>query len=823
VTTLGAAQWQQVRALFDEVVELAPDRRAERLAGDTDPALRRAVELLLAGDAEADARLARLETAFGTEGADPSARAAREVDPLGLTGRTVSHFRVLEPLAVGGMGVVYRAEDTRLGRAVALKLPLPERCPGRDARERFLREGRAVGALDHPNVCAIHEVGETEEGYLFLAMTLYAGETLGARLAREGALLVPQALEIARAIARGLGAAHAAGIVHRDMKPANVMLLPDGGVKVLDFGLAKARDLSLTAPHAMMGTVSYMAPEQIRGAAADARADMWALGVVLYEMLTGRRPFDGEHDIAIAHAIVHDEPARPRTLRAGVPPAVESVVRSLLQKERERRPATAEAVETDLTAAALARASRHASWAASARWWARPARRLAGVGAVGLLLVVAAGVAARQVVRDRAGAPAVERSVAAPPTSNAQAHDYYLRGHEYERRARSEDNLRSAQSLYRRALALDSSFALARARLAITHAELFAATYDPSPARREEAQREAEAALRSQPGLAEGHLALGHALALSGDVDRALDEFRRAAAGMPNSAEPHSAIAIVLRNEGRLEEAVARFERAARLDPRDVGVLRQLAFSQSRMRRYEAGTRTWDRVIELTPDDYYARVIRGYLFIRWQGTADTLAAALRRIPPEWDPEGTAAWARFTVARIQRRPADALAALAASRHDASRDEMFYRPRALLRGQVYSGLGDDRRARAHYDIARAQLEDSLARSPNSARLRIALGLAYAGLGRRREAIGEARRAMALLPAPTVAPAGTAIMGDAAEIFVRAGDLDGALALLERLLGTPAGREVSVALLRVDPTWDPLRGDARFERLLQRFAAR
>src|SRR5262249_2215777 len=216
------------------------------------------------------------------------------LDYLGLAGRTISHFRVLEPLGAGGMGVVYRAEDTRLGRVVALKFLLPQPTADGVAKARFLREARSAAALDHPNLCTLHEAGETEDGRLFLAMALYPGETLKARLERDRPLPVQTVLDIARQVAHGLRCAHSAGIVHRDLKPGNVMLLPDGTVKILDFGLARARDHSLSTTSVRLGTVPYMSPEQIRGANLDGRADLWALGVVLYEMLTGRKPFHGD-------------------------------------------------------------------------------------------------------------------------------------------------------------------------------------------------------------------------------------------------------------------------------------------------------------------------------------------------------------------------------------------------------------------------------------------------------------------------------------------------------------------------------------------------
>jgi serine/threonine-protein kinase len=339
---MDARRWEEVRATFDALVELDPTTRGDRLTalGSTDPELRAAVESLLGADTDADGRLAALEAPFLAR------RSA--LDPLGLAGRTISHFLVLEPLGAGGMGVVYRAEDTRLGRVVALKFLPPEPSSDAAARARFLREARSVAALDHPNLCTLHEVGETEDGRLFLAMALYPGETLKARLDRNGALPVRAALDVARQVAQGLKCAHAAGIVHRDLKPGNIMLLPDGVVKILDFGLAKARDESLSTTGALLGTVAYMAPEQIRGK-ADARADLWALGVVLYEMLTGRKPFAGEHHVSVAHAIVHDDPVPLSALRDGLPPAAEAIVHTLLKKDPRARYATADEVIAELT------------------------------------------------------------------------------------------------------------------------------------------------------------------------------------------------------------------------------------------------------------------------------------------------------------------------------------------------------------------------------------------------------------------------------------------------------------------------------------------
>ncbi len=342
INGFDADQWRRAGALFHELVTLDPEERTARLdALQTDPALRSAVEALLAGDAAAEARLP--VPGFGiVPSASPSA------DPFRLIGQAIGHFRVDGYLASGGMGVVYRATDLQLRRPVALKFLLPFHQPTASAMERFLGEARSAGALDHPNLCPVHEVGESAFGP-FLAMPWYDGETLKDRLARTGPLLPEDALAIAEQIAAGLQCAHAAGVVHRDIKPGNVMLLPDGTVKILDFGLAKAQ---ADASHSqdLLGTVGYMAPEQIHRGPVDARTDLWALGVILYEMLDGGRPFTGEHEAATLYAIGHEDPRPLSPLRTDLPPGLETLVLRLLERNPDARypgaPALIKAIAT---------------------------------------------------------------------------------------------------------------------------------------------------------------------------------------------------------------------------------------------------------------------------------------------------------------------------------------------------------------------------------------------------------------------------------------------------------------------------------------------
>jgi serine/threonine-protein kinase len=253
-----------------------------------------------------------------------------------MIGRTISHYRILSVLGQGGMGTVYRAEDTRLKRQVALKfLKLkPDGEPGEI--ERLVQEARAASQIDHQNICTIYEIEEVD-GEAFIAMAYIEGRDLTERIA-EGAMAQEETVEIARQIAEGLREAHGAGVVHRDIKPANIMLTPKGGVKITDFGLAEICDSAQDAEHeTTSGTIAYMSPEQLRGEQADARSDIWSLGVVLYEMLTGRRPFEGDYAQAIVYSTLNLEPAPVSDVCGDVSPEISQVVAKSLRKRPEER------------------------------------------------------------------------------------------------------------------------------------------------------------------------------------------------------------------------------------------------------------------------------------------------------------------------------------------------------------------------------------------------------------------------------------------------------------------------------------------------------
>jgi serine/threonine protein kinase/tetratricopeptide (TPR) repeat protein len=256
-----------------------------------------------------------------------------------VIGSTVSHYRILEKLGEGGMGVVYKAQDTRLERLVALKF-LPDRLAVVPSiRERFIREARAASALNHPNVAVVYDVGEdgTES---FIAMELIEGETLGARLAK-GPVPVEQVRDWSVQLAEGLQAAHAKGIVHRDIKPDNLLLSTAGALKIMDFGIARLSGSDLTSTGVALGTIAYMSPEQILGDKVDQRSDLWSLGVVMYEMLAGHLPFEQQNAAAAMYEILNSEPAPVERVRLDTPASLAVLVNRLLAKDPARRPGSA--------------------------------------------------------------------------------------------------------------------------------------------------------------------------------------------------------------------------------------------------------------------------------------------------------------------------------------------------------------------------------------------------------------------------------------------------------------------------------------------------
>ncbi len=310
-----------------------------------------------------------------------------------MIGTTISHYKILERIGAGGMSVVYKAEDTRLGRLVALKFLPPGLEAGDEEKQRFVIEARAASSLDHPNICTIYEISETEHGQMFIVLAYYPGDTLKARI-EKGPLEIREILQIALQIAGGLAKAHAQGIVHRDIKPANIIITSQAVAKILDFGLAKlAGGSRITRSRATLGTLAYMSPEQARGEEVDPRADIWSVGVLLYEMITGRLPFPADSELALVYAINNEDPEPVTKLRPEADRRLDAVINHCLEKEPSRRYQTMQELCEDLElclGSDSSPAARRALHAPRRRWRRRRHRHTLrwGLGAAASLLVI---------------------------------------------------------------------------------------------------------------------------------------------------------------------------------------------------------------------------------------------------------------------------------------------------------------------------------------------------------------------------------------------------------------------------------------------------
>ena len=307
-----------------------------------------------------------------------------------MVGSTISHYKILSELGRGGMGVVYRAEDTKLERPVALKFLAAHAIEDPENRARFLREAKAAARLDHPNICPVHEIDEAD-GQTFLAMAYLEGRTLKDKIA-ERPLKLDEALDIAIQIAQGLKAAHEKEITHRDIKPANLMLTKEGQVRIMDFGLAQlAEGSKLTKTRTLLGTPAYMSPEQAQRSPTDRRADVWSLGVVIYEMVTGRLPFEGEREQAVLYAIANEEAEPITALRVGVPTELDRLVGKAMAKRPGERYQHVDEMLVDLRSLRKERESGASRAVPLARRGFRQKAWRAGA-AVAAVVLVAAGV-----------------------------------------------------------------------------------------------------------------------------------------------------------------------------------------------------------------------------------------------------------------------------------------------------------------------------------------------------------------------------------------------------------------------------------------------
>ena len=617
-----------------------------------------------------------------------------------MIGETVSHYRILDRLGEGGMGEVYEAEDLRLGRTVAIKVLQPRFTQDRERRARFEREARAASRLDHPNVGVVYEIGDTDDGALFIAMARYPGGTLRDRLG-DGALDVPEARHVAVGLAKGLAAAHRAGVVHRDVKPANIVVTDDGLTKVIDFGIAKLADADpLTQAEAVTGSAHYMAPEQAQAGDVDARADVWAIGVVLYEMLAGRRPFDGAYSAAVLYQVTHETPPPLSDLRPGVPDELAAVVARCLQKDPGARYADAGEVADALSAGTglYLSPTRHARWrpwalasglaafltAAVALAWGQEERATEELYEKGRLelreylsashIESAAAYFRRVLAQDSLHAPAwaglseseFYAGRLADDTTRIDSARYYASQATRLAPRRPEGYVaaglmsrwtkepRTAVDLFQLAIHLDSTHAGAWRGLGTAYLDI------DEPAA---AERAFHAAIRHAPGDWGGFNELGHAHYYRGDYAEAEAQWRRAVELSGGNVDSRSHLAAALHELGEVEKAEPLFRQLVSEEPSSY-FYTNLGTSLFHQRRFAEAAAQYERALEFDPNDSW---VLGFLATTYsqlprraaqaRALHESASAAIRASPGWSDDDGlTATLASHQAALGERRTA-----------------------------------------------------------------------------------------------------------------------------------------------------------------------
>lgn len=728
-----------------------------------------------------------------------------------MEGQTLRHYLVLDRLGQGGMGTVYKARDTRLDRVVALKVLREERAEDPESRRRFLQEARAASALNDPRIVTLHDIG-SEDGVDFLVMEYVQGETLSS-LIRPGGMPVLNALRYAEQVASAVIAAHAVGIVHRDLKPGNILVRPSGEVKVLDFGLAKlnrpvvadgpaaeTHTLSLTSAGLILGTPSYMSPEQAVGAPVDHRSDIFSLGVILYEMLAGQRPFRGGNPGELIRATFYDAPSP--LPREDVPEAAKEALRRALEKNRDQRYPTMAEFAGDLRRALEACGSGGGAQPALTppggplrRWRRAVALGLAGVATVAVLVIAQRPEALVEPARKSASAAAAARP----------AHEYVAEARALLDRAEIPGNVEKAVALLRNSTAAYPSHAASHATLALALARLHGQEAQPELLR--EAGGHARHALSLDSQLALAHVAAGtihHAQLHFAEAEK---ELHTAARLDPANAEVHAALGSLYYRTRDFPRSLAAYEEAVRRRADWVEARVGLGALYYQLGRYEDAERENLAAVNLAPDSPRPHQMLGAMY-HLQGRFEEAARAYQRaleIRPTaalYSNLGTAYFFR------QMYPEAAAAFQKAAR---------MQPERYL---YWGNLGDARRwmpdarqeAAAAYGKAIELARHALANGQDDADLRSRLALYLAKKGDHAAALEELTRV------------GESPGSKAGPLFYRcvvayevAGRRDEALRMLERAIQA----HYSIEEIQRDPELSALRADGRFTRTLRKLA--
>lgn len=737
-----------------------------------------------------------------------------------MTARRLSHYDILDDLGAGGMGVVYRAHDTRLDRDVAIKVLPTDRPLSETARKRFQREALAASALNHPNIITIYEVG-SEENTDFIVMEYVRGATLSSLL-KKRPLGTAEATRYCVQIADALAKAHASGIIHRDLKPGNIMITEDGLVKVLDFGLAKfdafaaskdgesadsdtaAKEFTLTQPGMITGTVAYMSPEQARGERVDARSDVFSFGIVMFEMLSRHLPFTGPNSIAVLHNLHFSPPRDLGQLAPKVPKPLAALISRMLEKKPEKRVQTMTEVATELRKHAAGLVDGPVTWHPSDATvdmasLAVPISqkicwRNVWLAGAAVLLVVGSGVVGWRHFRKPKPAQNVASAQIFQP--NDTAYTLYQRARQDLDHWDREGNIDNAIKLGERAVQLDPQSAAGYAALGDAYVLKNQANPDPQWIRM--ASQYANKAVSIDNYLSTAHISLGRVKMESGDTTGAEKELHTAADLDPKNDVPHALLGKLYNKMGKPEEAQQELKRALQLNKNDWEIYMQLGLNAYQTGDYKQAAFDWEEALRLEPDNVPALRNLGAVY-HSLGRDDDAASALQRsleIHPTADAYNNLGYIRFYQGRYQDAvPAfEKTVALGANSFDNW---------ASLADAYRWTPGNADKAKQAYDTAIRLVREEIAKNPNQADLRADLALYLAENGNKTDALTGLK---AVEQARSKDPG---VLYNLAVTYELCGDRDKALDAL--LAAVKAGQ--SLDDVKNDPELVALRADPRY----------
>jgi len=868
-------------------------------------------------------------------------------------------YEIIEELGKGGMGRVYRVEDIKVKEEIALKLIKSEIAKDKKTIDRFSNELRLARKIRHKNICGMYYLGE-EKGRHYITMEYVPGEDLKSMIRMTRRLSIGTAISITKQVCDGLAEAHRLGIVHRDLKPSNIMIDKEGNARIMDFGIARSyMEKGITGAGVMIGTLEYMSPEQVESKKLDHHSDIYSLGVILFEMVTGRLPFEGNTPLQIAMKHMSETPADPRRFNSQVPEELSSLILKCLEKDKAKRFQHAEEVGAELikiekgistTQQSLARKNidqpvRKKNMAFRFGWIAVLVfvvvfgtlgirsllkRKSPVVSGMNMLVVLpfenlgapedeyfAAGITeeitsrlaalqglgvisrtsaiqyrdtnktikqiaeelnvdyvlegsvrwnrnaeggrvrvtpqlvrvaddmqvwserydrviadifsvqyeiAEQVARnlDLTILEPERRALNANPTDNIEAYDYFLRGREHEDRGwafQDLDEFAQALEFLEKATELDPNFVLSFARQTYIHARLYFFGDDRTDERLAKAREAANNAAAERVDHPDALWAMGfyHYWCLL-DYDRATEIFKEVLRIRPNF-DPQL-LGYIQRRQGKWEESIATLERAFRINPRDQQIAYELGGTYVSLGRYEQADTWFNRCLELYPQHLPALLGKVGLFVLEEGDTQKARSLLMTLPSHQLTDFM--W--VTISMLERNYSDAINRINALTYDSYEDQHFYFQKNLSLAGIHFVLNETSQMRSSAHAARLVLEPIVQARPEDPRFHAALGLVYAYLGERDDALREGNQAASLHPASRDAGQGPIYVLNLARIHTVLGEAERAIEQLEFMLSNPHAEFlwhlVSWHQLKLDPQWDSLRQNPRFQLLLKKY---